>query len=51
VPDVVKDAPGEYHAILTVPTDRKGVWSYRGYGEGEESVGVGSTLPRSFTVV
>jgi hypothetical protein len=46
--DVVPDADGEYHAIVTVPMDGASVWSYRGRGVDGESP-VAATAVRTFT--
>ncbi len=46
---VTKDAAGEYHAIIVVPTDGAGAWSYRGRGWDGEGTAVGSTPLYAFT--
>jgi hypothetical protein len=45
---VVEDANGEYHAIVTVPMDGAGVWSYRGRGV-DGVTPVAATPVRTFT--
>lgn len=49
--DVVEDAEGEYHAIITAPMDGNGVWTYRGRAVDGEGTPLASTPRRTFTVV
>lgn len=46
---VVEDAEGEYHTVVTVPMDGKGVWKYRGRGV-DGVTPLAATAVRTFTV-
>jgi hypothetical protein len=49
VVDVVEDAEGEYHSIVTAPLNGVAVWSYRGRAVDGATV-IASTFIRTFTV-